>query len=151
MVKVKGIIAAYCFFMVQPSNSEIYKWIDENGDTHFSDVPHQQENTKKISVNTYRSSDKGKASLQREKEAIRGIEKRNYKKKKKVKKQSNNTNRISSSGNEDKRNSFNCLRAKEAVSRHQKAMKRGYSSSQAGYMRSRQRALSENRRSACKG
>ncbi len=123
----------------------IYKWVDKNGDAHFSDVPFEKDNAQKITVDTRGTSYGNKASRKKERDAIKGINAQ-----KRFNKHNSSKSTYHKGENlEDPSKSTACIYAKRRLNDLQKKMKRGYDATQSNYLRSKKRSLTDKERHAC--
>ncbi len=124
----------------------IYKWVDEKGDAHFSDVPFEKDSAQKITVDTRGTSYGNKASRKKERDAIRGINAQ-----KRISKRNSSKSSYHKGENpEDPSKSTACIYAKRRLSDLQKKMKRGYDATKSNYLRSKKRDLTDKERHACR-
>jgi len=125
----------------------IYKWVDGNGEVHYSDVPFENESAYEVDVDTRGTSIGNKSARERELNAIKGINRKNRNNMSRTKTFSNNDE---SARKKIETNNYACESAKKRLDDLKKIMRGGYSSSQSNYFRSRKRDLSEKERQACR-
>ncbi len=154
MINLKGInvrdlmvfLSLLVLMLSVQAHSGIYKWVDEKGDAHFSDVPFEKDSAQKITVDTRGSSYGNKASRKKERDAIRGINAQ----KRISKRNSSKFPSLKGGKSEDPSQSSACISAKKRLKKLQEKMKRGYTATQSNYYRSKKRDLSEKERNACR-
>jgi hypothetical protein len=56
-----------------PASSEIYKWVDENGVTHYTQTPPQSQEAEKVGVSSTRSSSGSRAIPKEAQDAAEGL------------------------------------------------------------------------------
>jgi hypothetical protein len=70
----KAIFSLFIFvFITSIANAEIYRWIDKDGKTQFSDRP-QNSKTEKVKVDTQRNSYGGGGVLERQRDLLDGYQ-----------------------------------------------------------------------------
>lgn len=47
------ICLLFCAFYFQPANAELYKWVDDQGITYYSDKPSNQQKTTKVDASKF--------------------------------------------------------------------------------------------------
>jgi hypothetical protein len=128
-----------------PAYGGIYKWVDEKGDTHFSDVPFKKDNAQKITVDTRGTSYGNEGSRKKERDAIKGINAQ----KRMVKRNSNKSTPLKQNEPQDPRKSKACIYAKQRLSELQTEMRHGYDAAQRNYLHAKKRRFSEKGKKAC--
>jgi hypothetical protein len=131
--------------LVLPAYGGIYKWVDEKGDTHFSDVPFKKDNAHKITVDTRGTSYGNEGSRKKERDAIKGINAQ----KRIVKRNSNKSTHLKQNEPQDPRKSKACIYAKQRLSDLQAEMRHGYDAAQRNYLHAKKRRFSEKEKKAC--
>lgn len=70
---MKTIIAAVvALAFAGPALSQLYKWVDKDGKTHYSDAPPAKEESKRLSIPTGTTADAPKSAVDRDKELDKG-------------------------------------------------------------------------------
>ena len=70
MPRVFFLVLFIGFFISPPTFAEIYRWVDENGKTQFSDRPIRGQNANKVRVDTGKSSYGGGDVLSRQRDLL---------------------------------------------------------------------------------
>ena len=137
-----------CLLTITSVKAGIYKWVDKDGVTQFTDQPIQQnrKGAVKINVDSSGSSIGNSESHKRERSAMRAIDRREYKRKY----NSHQKTRDNGASNKNKREDASCKYAKKQVADHHKMMRKGYSAGSSNYNRDKKRRLTESAQSACR-
>ncbi len=145
MTLLNIVIWVFLVIFSHSAASGIYKWIDETGEIHYSDVPFENESAYEVNVDTRGTSIGNKKSRKRELDAVERINANNRKAKYRIK--------VFSNGDGDERgykSNYACENAKKRLDSLEKIMRKGYSSSRSNDLRSQKRRLSEKERLACR-
>ena len=70
MPRVFFLVLFICFFISPPTFAEIYRWVDENGKTQFSDRPIRGRNANEVKVDTGKNSYGGGDVLSRQRDLL---------------------------------------------------------------------------------
>ena len=61
------IYAVLALGLALPAAAQLYKWVDKDGKTHYSDTPPLNVDTKKLNVQSGATSESGKSAVERDK------------------------------------------------------------------------------------
>lgn len=111
----KAFLSLLIFLCILPTaQAEIYRWVDKNGKTQFSDRPLARDSsTEKVKVDTQRNSYGGGGVLERQRDLLDGYQTDDVQKKR-VKQQAANK------AAKDKRLQAGCINAKDRLKNFQR-------------------------------